>query len=66
MGEPMDDYQKGIQLGLRAAATFLESEAEDLEQRRAGQVVMMSAKELADWLRVQAEEVRQLRVQRGR
>lgn len=58
-----NEHENGIQLGLRAAATYLELEADDILQRRTGQVVMMSAKDLADWLRVQAEAVRQLQVQ---
>lgn len=62
----MDEHQKGIQIGLRAAAQFLESEADDVERKRAGQMVTMTEKELAWLLRQAAEQVRQLRVTRGR
>lgn len=44
---------------------YLESEADDIMERKAGQSALVTAKELADFLRKHAEEVRQLRVLRG-
>lgn len=62
----MNEHEQGVQLGLRGAAQYLQSEADDLEERKKGQVVMMSAKELADFLRMHADAIRELKVTRGR
>lgn len=62
----MDEYQKGVKLGLRAAASYLDSEAEDLLDKRKGQSVLMTVEDLAKLITEYAQQVRELTVTPGR
>lgn len=65
----MDEHQKGIQIGLRAAATFLESEADEADEvarQHPDQPPVMTPTQLAQLLRGLATQIRELKVTRGR
>lgn len=64
----MDEHEKGVKLGLRAAASFIDIEADDLLERGGDKtrVLTLSVQDLTSILRRIASDVRELKVTRGR
>jgi hypothetical protein len=64
-----NDFERGVKTGLRAAAQYLDSEADGVVSAAAARklvATLMTAEELAQYLRRHAREVRALVVREGR